>query len=209
MAGWDNLETAADKKGGTIFLESGGFVLLAGRYKAVIEPGAGMVERNKYRSEETEEQLQVVFKTMNPFTEEQVEELGLDEGCVGMHGYITNWIPQRTYQLEDPKDGKKSSITVFLDNYFGRKLTEEEVAQFSILNFAKKIAGAAGFVTVATSQTGGPKFDSFIPAKSLKPEPSNYFRGAQPLRNKSDVTGTKAKTAPNDDELPDDVFADE
>ena len=204
MAGWETLETAADKKGGIIFLETGGFVLPAGKYKAAPEPGAGMVERKKYRSEETEEQLEIVFKSLRPFTEEQVEELGLDEGCVGLYGYITNWVPKRTYQLEDPKDGKKSGITVFLDNFFGRKLTEEEVAQFSILKFAKEIAGTPGFVTVATSQTGGPKFDSFIPAKTVKADPSNYFHGARDLPNKARGTA-KAAPKPKDEEAEGDI----
>lgn len=206
---WDALGTSSGGGGGF----KDGFILPAGRFKVGIIQ-AGIVERKKYQSEETEEQFEIVFKTLAPFTEELAEELEIEDG-EGKHGYISNWIRQADYQLEDPKDGNKSGITAFLDDFFGRKLTEDEIPQFSILNFAKRIIGVEGVVIVGVSKTGKPKFNRFKPNKELNPKPADYYRGGK-LQQKSaatsataKTTGAKTKPAPKDGELPDDPFADE
>jgi hypothetical protein len=178
---WEQLEVATASGSGGF---EDGIILPVGRFPAAIVSAEFQRNENKFRKKpedpEFVEQLVVLFKTLKPFTAQDVENYGLENEDVGLYGYITAWINKAVYNLVAPEKGSVSGITVFLDDLFGRKLTADEAAVFSVLALRDRLEGLQGWVSVGRSSTGKSKFNGFKLPKGKSLDPAQFI--GEPIR---------------------------
>jgi hypothetical protein len=143
-----------------------------------------VVEQEKFDKSGQEKRIQFTFRQLTPLKDENGADV-LDDNNEPIFPIISAWPRLTAY---DPRPDTKSSLSILLNQIFGRSLTPEEATNLDITSMEE----IQGWVVVGSSPEGKPRFDSWMPPKKqgqlILPNPASYaFKDEVPARDDDDL----------------------